>query len=90
VGSHPWLSLPQPANTSDDYITQFARAVASRLAPNLRVYVEYGTQGPGFMNSHQVGACCWVCVCVCVCGLLLRGLLLRGLLQRGLLLNMCL
>ncbi len=56
MGAHPWFSLPQPANASDGYITQFARTVASQLSPSLRVYVEYGTQGPGWMSTHQVGA----------------------------------
>jgi hypothetical protein len=42
LGADPWFCMPHLAD--DDYITQFAEMTKARLAPNLKIYVEYSNE----------------------------------------------
>jgi hypothetical protein len=42
LGADPWLCIPHRAD--DDYVRQLARLVGARLAPGLRVWVEYSNE----------------------------------------------
>jgi hypothetical protein len=48
----PWFCMPHLC--TDDYVRQFARLVASRLRPGLRIYVEYSNEcwNNGFAQAH--------------------------------------
>lgn len=47
LGSDAWLCVPHQAD--DDYVRQLARTVKARLAPGLRVWVEYSNE---LWNGH--------------------------------------
>lgn len=42
IGADAWFNMPHQA--SDDFVRRFARRVADRLRPDLRVYVEYSNE----------------------------------------------
>jgi hypothetical protein len=51
LNAYPWFNLPHRA--SDDYVRNFAQLARDRLAPALKVYVEYSneTWNPGFVGA---------------------------------------
>ncbi|KXZ45525.1 hypothetical protein GPECTOR_53g111 [Gonium pectorale] len=53
VNASMWVSLPRAANESDSYAYGMVYYIATNLAPSLRLTVEYSTDGPGWITSHQ-------------------------------------
>uniref|UniRef100_A0A383V7X4 Uncharacterized protein n=1 Tax=Tetradesmus obliquus TaxID=3088 RepID=A0A383V7X4_TETOB len=52
VGADPWFNLPLAATDSDPYANAMATYVAQNLAPERRVYIEYGFAAPGWMTTE--------------------------------------
>jgi hypothetical protein len=54
VSAAPWFNMPHMAN--DEYITNFASKVKSRLSPKLKVYIEYSNEvwNPQFAQYQWV------------------------------------
>lgn len=54
VQATPFFSMPVANGSTDPYISNMAKVVADKLDPALKVYIEFGQGGPGWMTTALV------------------------------------
>jgi len=54
VQGAPFFSMPVANGSSDPYISNMAKVVADKLDPGLKVYIEFGQAGPGWITTALV------------------------------------